>query len=68
MKIAMSSVLNRMGKIAKAIDDEALSFMKKHPNPKDSIVENYAKKHGYKPSAFEEAIYRITTKGLRGRA
>jgi hypothetical protein len=65
MKIKISSILI---KIAKAIDDDALNFMKNHPNPKDSAVEGYAKKHGYKPSTFEEAIYRITTKGLKGRA
>ena len=59
------SVSEGLKKVASKIDKDAMNFMKKHPNPKDSAVEGYAKKQGYAPDKFEEAIYRITTKLMK---
>lgn len=59
------SKFNFISKTKKADKQElykgVIDLLNDNPNPPDSVVHDWAKEHGYEPSAVETEIYRLAT-------
>ena len=43
-------------------EKQLITFLRKHPNPKDSKVHKWAISHGYQVDTVEAGMYKLATK------
>ncbi len=67
----MMTIINEIKKntgviLNESVEEDVISFLKKHPNPKDSEVHKFAEDKGINTHKLEAVFYSLATKYVQG--